>query len=281
MANKLYEEEVIQDIAVAIREKTGKEDLMTIAEMPSEIRSITSGEGSGDIEINLQDMTITENGTYTADSDYDGLGTVTVNVQGSGGGSGDLPTGTLNGLENGWDVMFYDENNDALAFYSIKKEHTINPPVYNCKAWQTAEGTNVVFPYTPTADAIFYALQSSYADQLYEYLGVDKGVYPYMYINVWDSSIYNTVTVYIFKTYEVSNDWLYMTGGFYWNSSGVSLQNATSLELLVSGLMESNINLVWNSNAKLAPGAQTRIYTNFDISEIPNISGKSAGRLDE
>lgn len=82
MANKLYEEDVVQDIANAIREKTGKEDLMTISEMPSEIRGIT---GNG--EINLQDKTITENGTYTADSGYDGLGTVTVNVQGSGGGS--------------------------------------------------------------------------------------------------------------------------------------------------------------------------------------------------
>ncbi len=35
-------------------------------------------------EINLQDKTITENGTYTADSGYDGLGSVTVEVAGSG-----------------------------------------------------------------------------------------------------------------------------------------------------------------------------------------------------
>ena len=32
-----------------------------------------------------------------------------------------LPEGTLEGLENGWDIMFYDEHNDGLAFYSIKK----------------------------------------------------------------------------------------------------------------------------------------------------------------
>lgn len=42
-------------------------------------------------EIVLQDLEVTENGTYSADAGYDGIGQVTVNVAASGGG--DLPAG--------------------------------------------------------------------------------------------------------------------------------------------------------------------------------------------
>lgn len=42
------------------------------------------------VEINNQDKTITENGTYTADAGYTGLGEVTVNVSGGGSSSGEF-----------------------------------------------------------------------------------------------------------------------------------------------------------------------------------------------
>lgn len=45
-----------------------------------------------DREIVLQDIEVTENGTYAAAEGYDGIGQVTVNVAASGGGS-DLPAG--------------------------------------------------------------------------------------------------------------------------------------------------------------------------------------------
>ena len=41
-------------------------------------------EGGGSVEINNQDKTITENGTYSADEGYTGLGEVVVNVQSEG-----------------------------------------------------------------------------------------------------------------------------------------------------------------------------------------------------
>ena len=51
MANKLYEETHIQNIANAIREKTGKTDTMTISAMAGEISGIEAGGGSGGLEI--------------------------------------------------------------------------------------------------------------------------------------------------------------------------------------------------------------------------------------
>lgn len=83
MANKLYEENDIQDIANAIRGKTGKSNTMKVSQMASEISGIET-----ETAPKLQDKVITENGTYSADSGFDGLGSVTVEVASAGGGSG-------------------------------------------------------------------------------------------------------------------------------------------------------------------------------------------------
>lgn len=56
------------------------------------IDKLKNGGGSNSDEIkpiNLQDKTITENGTYTADDGYDGIGTVVVEVSGSGDSGGE------------------------------------------------------------------------------------------------------------------------------------------------------------------------------------------------
>ena len=66
-------------IGVAIRAKTGKTDLLTLDQMPTEIASITSG---GDPVINP--LEVTANGTYTA-TDCDGYSPITVNVPQEGG----------------------------------------------------------------------------------------------------------------------------------------------------------------------------------------------------
>lgn len=113
----------------------------------------------------------------------------------------------FDGLENGYDVMFYDENNEGLAFYSIKQGHMINPPVYNCKTWQTEDGTSIAFPYTPTADLIVYANNDTYASQLYDYYGVDSAVYPYLLICESFSSSLSRITLMVIfaKTYTISS----------------------------------------------------------------------------
>lgn len=110
-----------------------------------------------------------------------------------------IPEDSMEGLENGYDVMFYDENNYALAMYSIKEGHSINPPVYNCKNWQTDAGTSVAFPYTPSGDVIFYANNDTYASQLYKYYGVDSAVYPLVLLR---NTTVGQVGVYFAKSHS-------------------------------------------------------------------------------
>lgn len=73
-AAKLREILTYANAALIAKDGTGAEDL---SGLPAAIQALP------DAEPELQDLTITENGTYYADSDYDGLGTVTVEVAGS------------------------------------------------------------------------------------------------------------------------------------------------------------------------------------------------------
>ena len=82
MANKIYEENYIKNIANAIRQKTGKTDSLLVRDMAAQIEGISLPN-----DIVLQDKIVTENGEVTADEGYDGLGKVTVNVASTGSGN--------------------------------------------------------------------------------------------------------------------------------------------------------------------------------------------------
>lgn len=74
--NKLYEESAIQDIANAIRSKSGTSDTFKVAEMGDAVRAIPQGGVTPTGTIN-----ISENGTF----DVTQYATADVNVQGGGG----------------------------------------------------------------------------------------------------------------------------------------------------------------------------------------------------
>lgn len=95
-------------IGDSIRAKTGKTELLTLDEMPTEINSI-----SGAAEPVIEALNITTNGTYTASDGVDGYSPVTVNVPQDGAPSEDYFkfTGNINFLFYGghwiWAIKDY------------------------------------------------------------------------------------------------------------------------------------------------------------------------------
>lgn len=130
MANKLYEEENIKDIAEAIREKNGTVNTYTVAQMGDAIRDLSVGSSDGSITP-TGSITITENGTYNVANYVSAV----VNVSGGGETSiGNWHTGsfTIESDESGntihtvthnlgfaptYIIVWADEYND-LTIYS-------------------------------------------------------------------------------------------------------------------------------------------------------------------
>lgn len=216
----------------------------------------------------LQEISITKDGTYTPDYGVDGFSKVDVFV---------LPTDMLDGLEDGWDVMFYDEYKRGLASYSIKKGHAINPPVYTCKNWQNADKEVITFPYKPTEDVIFYALNLTYADLLYEHFGVDKGVYPYVMVQVihktTNSSYPYTYKIAFFDTITKSINQPRLVGvnsNISQSTHDYYISDLANVEEVVNAIKERVTTINSSYSADIVDENSTTLfythYTNFDYS---------------
>lgn len=115
MANKLYEENSIMDIASAIREKNGTTTTYNVAEMGDAIRNISIGGGitpSGEI-------TIKENGTY----DVTNYASAFVDIA-SGGNSSVLPSNVKVGV--------LELENDSATAVTVTHGSGVVPRVVAC-----------------------------------------------------------------------------------------------------------------------------------------------------
>ena len=196
---------------------------------------------------------------------YDFVSGIEGIASGDGEGSG------MDGLEQGYDVMFYDENNEGLAFYSIKQGHTINPPVY-AQSWENANGEVIAFPFTPTGDISIYAIVSN-LDGLYQHYGIDGNTYPCVIICIDTSStsgmncklmfgdvVNGTTTNYI--QFAKAKESGYVSITTYPND----LANFSAIYDFVKETIQPS-DLTETTNAKMWPaknGSSVHIYTNFD-----------------
>lgn len=196
-------------------------------------------------------------------------------VEGSGSG------GSLDGLKDGWDVMFYDENNEGLAFYSIKQGHTIEAPMYDVQNWLDSNGSVIAFPYTPTADIILYAQANDTVGMLYEHFGVDRAIYPILIIGslCYASNGYTDVTVYFGHT---TTGWgsssIALKDGYYkqyTRASGTTLLNTDEdvLTKLLEVVTNLEPNLEYSSGQSPSVDYGTNMYKTAFTNEDVDING--------
>lgn len=167
------------------------------------------------------------------------------------------------GIENGHNVMFYDENSEELAFYSIKQGHSIEAPIYTCKAWQTEDGTSVSFPYTPIGDLVVYANNDSYASTLYGFYNIDPVTYPYLLIEVLNSNLY----IYFAKTIlrALAHYLEFQTGYKGYVSVSHGLTDFSDIASVVSAITQHIPTLTYQSSSFAAGSGENKYeYSNFD-----------------
>lgn len=195
----------------------------------------------------------------TGNSDTNLTDGVNALVSGYGqGGSG----GSLEGLENGYDVMFYDENNEGFAFYSIKQGHSIEAPIYDYKGWETEDGTVITFPYTPTSDLVLYAINNGGALEilLYEHFGVSRDEYPYLVL-LYSSS--NKLRIIFAKTIQANTETeLSVSNTMRTANIGVDM-TPTCAEDLVNTITVGNYTLT--SSEAMSITTTGYISSNFEI----------------
>lgn len=180
--------------------------------------------------------------------------------------------GSLDGLENGYDVMFYDEFNMGLAFYSIRQGNSINPPYYICTNWKTSDGEIVTFPYTPSGDVIFYATNSTYADKLYEFYRVDKEEYPYLVIAL-NKSNFNVQILFGKTVWFHEYNRLGFNNTLYNNGSITDvISDFSDVNMIVNATMSAISELKTASSYYTNCNSDHHHYTNFE-SNVTVVAG--------
>lgn len=122
MSKVSINEITLTNIGAAIRERTGKTDLIAPGDMPAEIRGIIGGSDPV-----IQRLEITTNGTYNVYDGVDGFGPVVVNVPQDGG----PPSSAFNisgrssyrFANGGWDWFITQYGNQITTNISSKADH--------------------------------------------------------------------------------------------------------------------------------------------------------------
>lgn len=200
---------------------------------------------------------------------------VTVFSQASGSG------GSLEGLKNGYDVMFYDEFGDGLALVSVRKGLSVDAPDYSCKAWLTIDGKSQFFPIKPTDDIAFYAYNDSLEKILYEYYGIDKAAYPYLLItHAMESGA--SLTYYLSISFGTS---VSITGTTSTSVTGFGARVRMTADEIGDFSPEHIVNLVMQTLPVLSDGFKTYAGYNTNHHDYSNFAITTSSairyRLDE
>ena len=104
--------------------------------------------------------------------------------------SGEMPS-----LSNGYVVNFHGYDGEVMEIHSAKVGNAIGEPLsFVPRLWTDSNENEIVFPIlSNTVGEVIdvYALHKDMADMIYRYYGIDKTIYPYLYISSWYNSSKN------------------------------------------------------------------------------------------
>lgn len=199
-------------------------------------------------------------------------------------------------------VEMYDAYNELSYIVEVKKGLCVLQPMMpEIIEWKddTESTANIVtFPYKPSngVSKLYAQMPTNYADRLYHYFGVNKTIYPYMWIFTYcmnnDSEKLDEIRICFFKSLENGNTDHVDSTGYYWFNLNdtdsryiaLTLDDATA-ELSLDEFVTKIIDL--DANARITaegtgyeslytfsdgyinlPDYKAYTLTNFDLSEI-------------
>lgn len=188
------------------------------------------------------------------------------------------------GLENGYDVMFYDENNEAIAFTSIRQGDSMQAPIYVCDGWKTSDEQIILFPYTPTQDMVLYAFNEDLAQRIYEHYGVDIQEYPYVTMQLYKAKQSTPRCLIAFSTTETPATSDYIFGSYeYYSDSDIQDKEDVGgvMDFIIGKILPTSLTQQYAINFYLENSNQeySYMYTNYE--RTPNQSSTIVYRLNE
>ena len=163
-----------------------------------------------------------------------------------------------------------------MAFFSIKQGHSIEAPIYVCKAWKTEDGTNISFPYTPSGDLVVYANNDTYASALYSFYNVDSVFYPYLCVT-YSTAYKNSIGIHFAQSFrKVNEQCIELSNVQYENYANYNgeLNDTDYTDLgVITALVMAKIPMLRSTSSYNVYGDDNALYTNFDttLNEAPDL----------
>lgn len=155
-------------------------------------------------------------------------------------------------VSSNWDALDHTvqflANGGIYEIVKVKDGNSVRAPAtdpvgFDFGGWGDVFGNLQAFPFMPTKDTVFTAIELSLSDLLYEHYGVDKYAYPFIYIGTSQTAqmAYYDSAVYFFESCEFVDNGISAVNALWYNTrlyhSSVTEDMISDAETLIRYLL--------------------------------------------